>query len=286
MDMAALVNALNQNFNQVQSQDRRKVITDEDGNDRIVLGKQDDGTYAIRVAGVGKDVDTANQDELVMSSDFKLWKIVTSGSASFNYTNMRRSGTLALTSTYIGYTSDIFVYVPKIRELLADSQYFTGKVQVFVRENGNKEDIKSSGTLYHDGSSWATYHHTYYLHRDGYLQIRTDVRWMGGTVTIEPRTWALPVTAPYWEIANPTRAVPGGMGGGGLETGRYVYYDSVVYNGDTAVLNAFDDSFNPVQIAPGGYSSIRSYTYRFWDDATSWRYPRDRQLFAYPPINL
>jgi len=286
MDMATMVNALNTNFNQVQSQDRRKVITDEDGKDRIVLGKQEDGTYAIRVSGVGEDVDTASQDELVMSSDWKMWKIVNSGSATFNYTNMRRSGTLALNSTYIGYTSDIFIYIPKIRDLLADIQYFTGKVQVFVRENGSKEDIKDSGILYHDGTNWATYHHTYYLHRDGYLQIRTDVRWMGGTVTIEPRTWALPVTTPYWEIANPTRAVPGGMGGGGTETGRYVYYDSVVYNGDTATLNAYDDSSNPVQIAPGGYSSIRSRTHRFLDDATSWRYPKDRQVFAYPPINI
>ena len=286
MDMATLINALNQNFNQVQSQDRRKTITDEDGKDRIVLGKQDDGTYAIRVSGVGKDVDTATQDELVMSSDWKMWKIVNSGSGSFNWTNMRRSGTVSLTSTYIGYTSDVFIYVPIVKTLLADIQYFTGKVQVFLRENGNKEDIKSSGTLYHDGSNWAVYHHTYYLHRDGYLQIRTDVRWMAGTVTIEPRTWALPVVVPYWEIANPTRAVPGGMGGGGVETGRYVYYDSVVYNGDTANLDAHDMSYNPITIAPGGYSSVYSYTYRFYDDATSWRYPRDRPVFAYPPIFL
>lgn len=286
MDMATLVNALNNNFNQVQSQDRRKVITDEDGKDRIVLGKQEDGTYAIRVSGVGDDVDTASQDELVMSSDWKMWKIVNSGSATFDYTNMRRSGTLALNSTYIGYTSDIFIYVPKVRDLLADTQDFTGKVQVFVRDNATKEDIKDSGILYHDGTNWATYHHTYYLYRDGYLQIRTDVRWMGGTVTITPRTWALPVTDLYWEIANPTRAVPGGSGDGGSPTGKYVYYDSVVYNGDTAVLNAYDDSSNPVQIAPGGYSSIRSYTYQFLDNADSWRYPKDRIVLPYPPIDI
>lgn len=286
MDMATLVNALNNNFNQVQSQDRRKVITDEDGKDRIILGKQDDGTYAIRVAGVGKDVDTASQDELVMSSDFKMWKIVNSGSANFNYTSMRRSGTVALTSTYIGYTSDIFIYIPVIKELLADTQYFTGKVQVFVRENSTKEDIKSSNILYFDGSNWATYHHTYYMHRNGFLQIRTDVRWMAGTVTIEPRTWAIPVSSPYWEIANPTRAVPGGIGGGGSPTGKYVYYDSVVYNGDTETLTAYDDSFNVVQIAPGAYSSIRSYTYQLWDNADSWRYPAERIVFPLPPINI
>lgn len=287
MDMATLVNALNQNFNQVQSQDRRKVITDEDGNDRIVLGKQEDGTYAIRVSGAGDDVDTATQDQLVMSSDWKMWKIINSGSAIFNYTNMRRSGTLALNSTYIGYTSDIFIYIPKVKELLLNTQSFTGKAQLFVRENGSKEDIRDSGILYRDDSgNWATYHHTYYLHRNGYLQIRTDLRWMSGTVTIEPRTWGIPVYSPYWEIANPTRTATGAAGGGGPETGRYVYYDSVVYNGDTATLNAYDDSMNPVQIAPDSYSSIRSYTYRFWDDATSWRYPKERTVFPFPPISF
>ena len=285
MDMATLINALNQNFNQIQSQDRRKVITDEDGLDRIVLGKQEDGTYAIRVTGVGKDVDTATQDELVMSSDWKMWKIVASGSQYLNPTSIRRSGTLALNSTYIGYTSDVFVYIPKIKELLANTQGFQGKVQMFVRENGDKEEVKDSGILYRDDAgNWATYNHTYFMHSAGYLVIRTDVRWMGGTVTIEPRTWALPAVTPYWEIANPTRAVPGGMGGGGSPTGKYVYYDSVVLNGDTANLVGYDDSRNTVTIAPGAFSSIRSYTYQFWDNNDSWRYPKDRQVFAYPPI--
>src|SRR5690606_32555005 len=101
MDMATLINALNNNFNQVQAQDRRKVITDEDGNDRIVLGKQDDGTYAIRVAETGKDVNTAQSNELVMSSDWKMWKIINSGSGVFNFNSIRRSGTLTLNSTNI-----------------------------------------------------------------------------------------------------------------------------------------------------------------------------------------
>lgn len=287
MDMATLINALNTNFNQIQSQDRRKVITDEDGLDRIVLGKQEDGTYAIRVTGVGKDVDTATQDELVMSSDWKMWKIVASGSAYLNPTSIRRSGSLSLTSTYIGYTSDIFIYIPKIKELLADTQGFTGKVQMFIRENGDKEEVKDSGILYRDDSgNWCTYNHTYFMHSAGYLVLRTDVRWMGGTVSITPQSWALPAVTPYWEIANPTRSVPGGMGGGGSPTGKYVYYDSVILNGDTENLVGYDDSFNVVTITPGSFSSIRSYTYQFWDNNDSWRYPKDRQVFPYPPISI
>lgn len=59
MDMATLVNALNTNFNLIQSQDRRKVITDEDGTDRIVLGKLEDGTYALIITPKGVDVNSA-----------------------------------------------------------------------------------------------------------------------------------------------------------------------------------------------------------------------------------
>lgn len=284
MDIATLVNALNQNFNQIQSQDRRKVITDEDGNDRIVLGKQEDGTYAIRVSGDGSDVDTATTDELVMSSDWKMWKIINSGSMSYlDPTLIRRSGTLNLTSTYIGYTSDIFIYLPVVKDILAATQYFTGKVQVFIRENGDKRDIKDSGVLYHDGTNRAHYNHSYFFHSDGYLVIRTDIRWIAGTVTITPRSWALPATVPYWEVANPTRAVPGGMGGGGTPAGKYVYYDSVIYNGDTQDFNYYDLSYNPQTISPGEFTSIYSYTYQFIDNATSYRYPHDSPVFAYPP---
>jgi len=282
MDMATLVNALNTNFNQVQSQDRRKVITDEDGKDRIVLGKQEDGTYAIRVSGSGTDVDTASQDELVMSSDWKMWKIIHSGDAYMNPTSIRRSGTLALTSTYIGYTADIFIYIDKLRELLANTQYFTGKVQLFVRENGDKRDIHDSGILYHDGTNRADYNHSYFLHRDGYLVIRTDVRWISGTVTITPRSWGLPVSTAYWEIANPTRAVPGGMGGGGSPAGKYVYYDSVIYNASAETIDGYDETFDYKTIAPGAFGDLWSYTYQYIDNATSYRYPKDMPIFPYP----
>lgn len=47
MDTSLLANALNTNFNQVQSESRRKVVTDESGINRIIIGKLDDGTYGI-----------------------------------------------------------------------------------------------------------------------------------------------------------------------------------------------------------------------------------------------
>ena len=49
MGTATLINALNTNFNQIQSQDRRKVITDEDGTNRILIGLAPNGKYGIYI---------------------------------------------------------------------------------------------------------------------------------------------------------------------------------------------------------------------------------------------
>lgn len=288
MDMATLINALNQNFNQIQSQDRRKTITDENGYDRIVLGRQDDGTYAIRVSADGKDVDTASQDELVMSSDWKMWKIVNSGSGYMNPNSIRRSGSISLNSTNIGYTSDIFIKIPGLKELLASTQGFTGKLQVFVREDANKKDVGDAGLFYFDGTNWAIYNHSYFCNEEGYLVIRTDIRWMAGTVTFTPRSNGLPVTTAYWEIANPTRAVPGGQGGGGSPTGKYVYYDSVVYNGTSETLTGYEwnNGYALTTLAPGAFSPLYSDTYQFFDNATSWYYPKDAPVPQIPPLTF
>lgn len=56
MDRATMVNAMNQNFNQIQSQDRRKVITDENGTNRIIIGLAPNGKYGIYITKKGIDV--------------------------------------------------------------------------------------------------------------------------------------------------------------------------------------------------------------------------------------
>lgn len=57
MTKQVMVDAINQNFRQIEAESRRKVITDEDGNDRIVLGKLVDGTYNLVISAPGIDVD-------------------------------------------------------------------------------------------------------------------------------------------------------------------------------------------------------------------------------------
>ena len=56
MDKATLINALNTNFNIAQSQDRRKVVTDENGTNRIILGRFPDGSYGLIISKPGVDV--------------------------------------------------------------------------------------------------------------------------------------------------------------------------------------------------------------------------------------
>lgn len=285
-DMPAnvMVDAINQNFRQIEAESRRKVFTDDQGNDRILLGKKEDGDYAVKVSAPGYNVDTASDDELVMSSDWVMWKIIASGSKYLDPSLTRRSGSLSLTSTYIGYVSDVFIPIVNLPDPTASN--FTNRLQVFVRDWLTKRDLNFSGTFYNDGTNKAFVVYSYII-TGQYLVLRTTVRWDAGTVSITPRSHATANYYPYWEIANPTRSVPGGMGGGGTFTGKYVYYDSVTYNPYDYALEGYQNpAFTYTTIAADSFSSIYSYTYQFIDNATSYRFPFDSVVPYYPSVDV
>lgn len=56
MDMATLVNAINDMMRQIESENRTKVIKDEDGVNRILIGRAPNGEYLIAVSAQGIDV--------------------------------------------------------------------------------------------------------------------------------------------------------------------------------------------------------------------------------------
>ena len=56
MDMATLVNAINDMMRQVESENRTKVIRDEDGVNRVLIGRDPKGNYVVAVTKKGKDV--------------------------------------------------------------------------------------------------------------------------------------------------------------------------------------------------------------------------------------
>lgn len=56
MDLATMAAALSENFRQIESENRTKIIRDEDGKARILIGRSPKGEYLIAVSTKGKDV--------------------------------------------------------------------------------------------------------------------------------------------------------------------------------------------------------------------------------------
>lgn len=56
MDMSALTNALNDMFRQIESENRTQVIKDEDGKNRILIGRAPKGNYVVAISKKGVDV--------------------------------------------------------------------------------------------------------------------------------------------------------------------------------------------------------------------------------------
>lgn len=59
MDPTAMAQAINQNFEQLESENRTKVFKDETGKNRILIGRDPKGKYVIAVSVEGKDVLTS-----------------------------------------------------------------------------------------------------------------------------------------------------------------------------------------------------------------------------------
>lgn len=56
MDTATLVNALNDMMRQLEAANRTQIIKDEDGVNRVLIGRDPKGNYVVAVAKKGKDV--------------------------------------------------------------------------------------------------------------------------------------------------------------------------------------------------------------------------------------
>lgn len=77
----AKASAENDNFKQLNDQLRSNIIKDETGTPRVILGYYPDGwgsgnDYGIKVSKEGQNVTTATDANLIMSSAFNMFKIV------------------------------------------------------------------------------------------------------------------------------------------------------------------------------------------------------------------
>lgn len=56
MNIQQIATAVNNTFQQIESENRTKVVKDESGNNRIILGRFPDGTYGLAISKPGRDV--------------------------------------------------------------------------------------------------------------------------------------------------------------------------------------------------------------------------------------
>lgn len=56
MDINTMVNAINNNFRQIEAENRTKIIRDENGENRILIGRAPTGKYVVAITVPGKDV--------------------------------------------------------------------------------------------------------------------------------------------------------------------------------------------------------------------------------------
>lgn len=56
MNNDTMVTAINNNFRQIEAESRTKIVRDEDGDDRILIGRAPSGEYLIAISAQGIDV--------------------------------------------------------------------------------------------------------------------------------------------------------------------------------------------------------------------------------------
>lgn len=56
MDENTMINIINTNLQQIEAENRTKVIRDEQGDDRIIIGRMPDGSYGIIISNEGYSV--------------------------------------------------------------------------------------------------------------------------------------------------------------------------------------------------------------------------------------
>jgi len=59
MDAATMASTINDNFRQLEAENRTKVMRDENGTDRILLGRAPKGNYVLAITIIGTSVITA-----------------------------------------------------------------------------------------------------------------------------------------------------------------------------------------------------------------------------------
>lgn len=228
---------INENFRKLSDAFSPLVINDGE-NDRVVIGKHTDGTYKIAVSRKGADVFSAEPSELIMSSDFNMYKIIKEGYIE----PVPRAGTVTLAGDYIGYLLVLNIEIGKTGEDFPPYPgEFSSRIMTNVCRDKDKSPITGGGLYWWDGNNRAFYSNSFRLiPNTNKLSIQFGIRCVEGSVTINPRN--LFSERLYWQISNPTRDAIYWGGSGGLGQGKYIYQDIIVYNEDGTVKEPLQSS--------------------------------------------
>ena len=86
IQIQSVVKQTNEALRQLSNEDRTKIIKDDSGTPRLLTGFQQDGfensNVGVKMSQTGVDVQAAQNDELIFSTDFNLFKIVGTGTGS------------------------------------------------------------------------------------------------------------------------------------------------------------------------------------------------------------
>lgn len=108
---AALANQVNSVIRDVQGLQTVNVFKDETGTRRVLLGKQGDGSYGLKVSQPTFDVYTAADDDLIFNSSNNVPKIVVSDTATIDATSSTAGSAITETVPHnLGYVPAFWAY--------------------------------------------------------------------------------------------------------------------------------------------------------------------------------
>jgi hypothetical protein len=103
---------INSLIREVNNQETTKIIKDDTGVRRVLIGSGANGFEGIKVSKSGTDVYTASNDQLIFNSEQNVFKIAVSGNTSTTVTNLAAGTTKTLTIAHnLGLQPAILCYV-------------------------------------------------------------------------------------------------------------------------------------------------------------------------------
>lgn len=137
MDPSTMTAAINDMFRQVEAENRTKIIKDETGVNRIIIGRGPDGKYGLRVSMPTKDVLKSENNDLVFNSNQNTFKIVHTGTLNLTssgdlYSSAEYAHNLGFVPSFMAYYVDIAGAGPNAGEHFGQQLPF----QLFDNDDG------------------------------------------------------------------------------------------------------------------------------------------------------